>query len=98
MKMDRQQFNRRDAELAEVADGDFGGEPGVGPAEPFGDAGHPPGEALDVNLVDDGLLPGSPRGTVVSPGKGGVDHLREGSERGRIAGVVREVTSPAPGV
>ena len=79
--VDRQQLDGGHAELLQVLDGRLGGEPGVGAAQRLRDLGVEPREALDVELVDDGLVPRRARRGVVAPGEGGVD---DGGERGEV--------------
>ena len=49
------------------------------------------GEALDVHLVDDRLVPGPLVGPGAAPGEGGVDHLALGHERRAVALVERQI-------
>jgi hypothetical protein len=83
--VDGQQFNGGDVEALQVFDGRFVGEAGVGAAEFLGHAGHPLGETLDVQLVNEGLVPGGARRVVVSPRERRVEHHAERGERGAIA-------------
>jgi len=78
--VDRQQLDRRDAELAEVRERRLGGKPGVCAAQVVADLGVPLREPLHVHLVDHGVVPGRPRGPVVLPVEVVVDHdaLRNG--------------------
>ena len=65
--VDRQQLDGGDAERAQVLDDRRVGEPRVRPAQVLGDVGVQCREALDVQLVDDGGVPGHVRPGVVTP-------------------------------
>ena len=65
--MHGQQFDRRDAELPEVVGHRRMGHAGVGAADRLGDIGMTLGEALDVRLVDDGLVQGNAEAAVALP-------------------------------
>ena len=58
--VDRQQLDRRDAEIDEVGDRRLGGEARIGAAKIVPDARQLLREALHVELVDDGRVPGPP--------------------------------------
>ena len=66
----REQLHRADAEVLQIADDRVGAEPGVGAAQVLGDLVVELGEALDVQLVDDGVAPPVARLDVVSPVEG----------------------------
>src|SRR5687768_9661661 len=65
--MHRHQFDGGDAERLEVADGWFRRETTIRAAQRFGHVGIQFGEALDVQFVDEGLVPGSAWMPVVPP-------------------------------
>src|SRR4051794_24309297 len=89
--MDRQELDGGDAEVEQVADGRLGSQSGVGAAERLGDLGMPLRETLDVDLVDEGLVPRGMRRAIVAPGEGRVDDLRQRGEGGAVALVEGEV-------
>ncbi len=89
--MDRHQLDGRDAEAGEVLDGGLGGDAGVGALELPRHTGHSLGEALDVQLVNERLVPGRARWSVVAPGEGGVHHGAERGEGGVVAVVGGQV-------
>ena len=84
-RLHRQQLHRGDAEALEIFDHRAAGESGVGAAELFGHVGMALGEALDVELVDDGVLPRRARRPVVAPAKGAVDDLGAPEARADLA-------------
>src|SRR5207245_2940348 len=53
------------------------------------------GEALDVQLVDDGLVPGRVGPPVVAPGECRIDDLALGHAERAVAIVGREILAPA---
>ena len=69
--------------MAGMADG------GVGAADLLGDARVRLREALDVRLVDDGVVVGAVRGAVVAPVEGGVGHHGQHRVAEAVHGVVR---------
>ena len=89
--VDRQQFDRRDAQVAKVADDGLATQPGIGAAEFLGHFRVELGKALDVHLVDDRLVPGSLRRPVVAPSEGFVDDRRQRREGGAVPLVERQV-------
>ena len=80
----RQQLDRRDAERRQVLERGRVREPGVGAAQLLGDAGMALREALDVHLVDDGLVPGRARRPVVRPVEERARHDALGHVRARV--------------
>ncbi len=75
----------------EVLDDRLAGQARVGAAQVLGHVGVAHGEALDVGLVDDRLVPGDAGRPVVAPVEERVDHDRPGHERravGRVGGAV----------
>ena len=56
----------------------FRGKPRVASSQVFGHLGIQLRETLDVQLVDDGLVPGRARRPVVAPGERRVDYRRQG--------------------
>ena len=89
--MHRQQLDGRHAQVGQVLDGRLGGQPGVAAAQLLGHLRVVLGEALDVQLVDDRLVPGGPRRPVVAPGEGRIDDRRQRGIRGTVAVVEGEV-------
>ena len=79
--MNRQQFDRRDAEVEQMLDRRLRGQAGVGAAQLFRHFGMRLREALDVQFVDERLVPGRARRPIVAPGEGTVDH---GGQRGEL--------------
>ena len=63
----RQQLDRRDAERLQVRDRVLGGQPGVRPAQVLAHARAQLREALDVRLVDHGLVPRRAQPAVALP-------------------------------
>ena len=72
--VDGQQLDRGDAERLEVRDGVLGGQAGVRPAQVLAHAGAQLREALDVRLVDHGLVPRRAQRAVALPLEARVDH------------------------
>src|SRR5262245_7365631 len=60
---------------------------GIGAADLFGDIGHEVRVSLDMQLVNERLVPGGARRAIIAPGERRVDH---GSERGK-GGVVARI-------
>ena len=87
----RQQLDGRDAQVGQVLDRRLGGEPGVAAAQVFGHVRVQLREALDVQLVDQRLVPGRARRPVVAPGEGRVDHRRQRGIRRAVAVVEGQV-------
>ena len=77
MVMHGHQLDGRDAETQEVLERRLGREAQIGAAEPRRDVLVERREALDVQLVDDRLVPRVPRAPVVAPGERGIDHRGE---------------------
>jgi hypothetical protein len=83
----RQQLDRGDAEVAQVAGRGLVPEPGVAAAQLRRHVRVALGEPLDVHLVDDGIGVGASRRRVALPvvgPLGDVDHQRPGDVRGRV--------------
>ncbi len=78
-----------------MADGRLGGEPEVRPAQRLGHVRVQLGEALDVQLVDDGLVPRRLRRAIVPPGKRIVHNRGERRVRGAVAIVGRRAVGRA---
>src|SRR5919106_3070272 len=55
----------------------------------------PHGQALDVDLIDDGLVPGDTWRTIIAPGKGGVNNLASRHTWSAVARIKREILPPA---
>ena len=89
----RHQLDRGDAELGEVGGDRRVGEPGVGPALLLGDVGVQLGEALDVRLVDEGLVVGDRQPAVALPVEERVDDHAVGHVARRSR---RRCASPRP--
>ena len=70
----RHQLDRSYTQALEVFDNRFGGQAGIGTAVRLGYLGVLDGKSLDVQFVDDGIVPGGAQGRVIAPGEGGVDH------------------------
>ena len=71
--VDRQQLHRGHAEVLEVGDRRLGGEPRVGAAQVLAHVGVLHREALDVRLVDHGVVPRDVRRRVALPVERAVD-------------------------
>ena len=80
VQVNRQQLDRGDAELAEMAQRRCRGEPGVGAAQRRRHLGVKLGEALDVHFVEDRFVPRGARRRIVAPGEAVAG---DGGERGR---------------
>ncbi|MCD6025468.1 MAG: hypothetical protein K0Q91_2384, partial [Fibrobacteria bacterium] len=89
--MDGLQFHRGDAQGFQVGDGGLGGEPRVGPAQVFGNAGVELGEALDVQFIDQRFVPGVGGLAVGAPVEAFVHHAGEGGEGRAVALVEGQV-------
>ena len=85
------QLDGGDAEALQVLDGRLGRQRFVGAAKCLRESLVQLGEALDVHLVDDGLVPRRARRLVVAPGERGIDDGRQRREGGVVAGVHGEV-------
>ena len=85
--MNRQQLDRRDAEVLQIAEGGLGREPGVGAAEILADLRMGLGESLDMGLVDDRVGERDLQPAVSFPVERVVDHDRF-RNRGRVVLVV----------
>ena len=86
--MYREEFDRGDAELAQVFDRGWGGEAGVGAAQVFGHLRVSLGEPFDVEFVDDRFVPGGARRRVIAPVERGIDNA---GERRQCGGVPRRI-------
>ena len=95
MIMHGHQLDGGDAEVEQVLDGGLRSQAGVGAAQLFGHAGHSLGEALDVQLVDQRLVPGRVRRPIVAPGEGRYRRRRPAGRRRRCP--VRRRTGPPSG-
>ena len=89
--VDRHQLDRGDPKKLEVLDGRGVGEARVGASDLLGDAGIRVGEALDVRLVDDRLVPRCAQRLVVLPLEGRFDDHRLRDAWGRVGLVEGEV-------
>ncbi len=90
-RVDREQLDRRHPEILQVGDGRLAGQARVGPAEILAHGRVQPGEALDVGLVDDRLVPRPPRRPVALPVEAGVDDHAARHGRRRVLVVELEV-------
>ncbi len=82
--MDGKQLHGGDSELGEMLDGHGVGQTGVGSPELGRDSRVEGGEALDVHLVDHGLVHGRVRVAVVTPVEPRVHHHGLGHEGGAV--------------
>ena len=90
--MDRQQLDGRHPEILEVADRRVRGQGRVGSAQMRRHVGMARREPLDVDLVDDRLVPRNPRWLViVTPFEGGIENRGQRRERGAVARVRLQV-------
>ncbi len=89
--MDRQQFDAGDAEVVDVAHDFRRREAAERAAQLLRHGRVQLGVALDVGLVQDGLVPRHVRPAVVAPGERRVDHAALGHELGAVALVERRV-------
>ena len=86
-----QELDRGDAKTLQVSDDRQAGDSGVRAAQLLGHFGMALREALDVQLVDDGLVPTPARRAVVRPIEPGVHDDRAGHERRAVHAVWRPV-------
>ena len=77
--------------ILQISDRGVGAEPGIGAAQVLGHFGMQLGEALDVHLVDQRLVPGDQRRPVVAPGEGLVENRGQRRELGVVAIVERQI-------
>ena len=89
--VDGQELDRRDAQVLEVGDRVLAGEAGVGAAQVLADALAPHREALDVRLVDDGLVPRRAQRPVALPLEARVDDHALGDRVGGVLVVDLEI-------
>ncbi len=85
----RHQLHRGDAQLQQVVDGRRVRQAGVGAAQVGRNAGVLRGEALDVQLVDDGLAPDDLGADLAVPVELVVHHHAAGHAVGVVAGVLQ---------
>ncbi len=83
--MDRQEFDRGDAERLDVVHHLLAAKTGKSAAQMFRDRRVQLGVAADMGLVDDGAVPGDRRGAFAAPGEGGVDNAGFWHEAGAVA-------------
>ena len=69
--MHRQELDGRHAQVGQMLDRRFRRQPGIASPQFLRNMGIELGESLDVQLVDDRLVPGSARWAIVAPGEGG---------------------------
>ena len=72
--MHRHEFHGGDAEPLQVFHARAGGKTRIGAAERWRHFGMLAGEPLDVEFVDDRIVPRSARRSVVAPGESGIHH------------------------
>ena len=72
--VDRQQFDRRDAERPDVVHDFLAAQTGEGAAQRLRHRGMQLGEAADVGFVNDRAVPGDARRAFAAPREGGIDH------------------------
>ena len=89
--MDRQEFDRGDAEALDVVEHRRVPHAGIGAAQLLRHRRMQLGEALDVGLVDDGVFPRHVRLGVAALGEGRVDHSAAAGVGSGIAPVEGEV-------
>ena len=94
-RVDRHQLDCRDAEPPQVLEHGRGGERGILAAQLLRYVGVVDRQALDVQLVDDGLVPGRVGPPVVAPGECRIDDLALGHAERAVAIVGREILAPA---
>src|SRR5262249_26782936 len=95
--VDRQQFDCGDAEALEMIDHRGGGQAAIRPAPRRWHVLSKLGEALDVRLVNDRVLPGHGGPAFFAPGEGLVDDHTLGHTARIIAPVKREIAACATG-
>ena len=93
----RHQLDRGDAELLQVVDDRGVREPGVRAAQLLRDVGVQLGEALDVRLVDHGLVVGDRAAAVALPVEERVDHHAVGHVRRGVVVVARVLVAEVVG-
>ncbi len=89
------QLDRGDAQALQMRDHRRGRQAGIGSAKLRPDRGMQLREALDVQFVDDRVLPRRLRPDIVAPGERGVDHAALGHRRCAVARIERQVFAPA---
>ena len=89
--VDRQKFDGRDAEIAQVAHHGGIGQRGERAARPRFDIGMLLGEPAHMHLVDDAFVPACRGRTVVPPGEGRLDDHAFQHVGGIVAGVVGQI-------
>ena len=87
----RHELDRRDTEALEVVDGRLGAQTRIGALQRRRHVRMQHGKTLDVQLVDDGVVPGRARWPVVAPGEGRVDDLALGHARPTVTPVEGQV-------
>src|SRR5438128_6044943 len=89
--VDRHDLDGRDIEAGQVLDGRLGRQAGIGALQLVGNTGQALAEALDMQFVDERLVPGSAWRTVIAPGEGRIDYGSQGRESRVVALVERQV-------
>ena len=87
-----QELHRRDAKMAQVFDGAGRGQPRVRAPQGARDLRVPGRESLDVQLVDDGLVPRRPGAAILSPPEGRIDGHRPRHVWSAVAVIRREIS------
>ena len=95
--MHRHQLDGGDAQAHQVIDDRRGGESGVGAAQVRRHFGVAHRQSAHVRLVDDGVVPGNTRRTVIAPGEGGIDHAALRRAGRAVAAVEGQVRLGVPG-
>src|SRR5262249_36826545 len=78
-------------EVGQVFDGRLGGQASVTSTQLLGNIGIELGETLDVQFVDEGLVPGDSRRTVIAPGEGRIHYYSQRGVGCTVAIVERQV-------
>ena len=89
--VDRHELHRRDAQGPQVLDHRGAGQARVGPPPLRWDIRVPHGEALDVGLIDDRVVPGDPRRPILAPVERRIDDHALRNSGGAVAVVLAEV-------
>ncbi len=93
MVMHRHQLYRGDAQIGQVPDRFFRPERGVSSPPLLRNLRMQFGVALDMQLIDDRLVPRRPGRQVAAPGEGRIDHRSQRRERGVVTRVEGKITS-----
>ena len=91
MMVHRHQLDGSDAQIPQVAYGLIRSQASIGPAHRLGQSRMPSCEALDVQFVDDGCVPGRARLAVFSPRKSRVNDGGKHRKRRVVTGIERQI-------